>query len=156
MTLWSKAAADPPAYMGDTWERNKLLISGTIFLGVSHTHHMDTFCDSFLLRGYHHFLLLTSFILIECYPQVYGPGIPNLWMSPGFYQNLLRKSSPAHSLTQEFKTALNSHTAQCPLPLSTPKLCLLFHASMKVIFSFLVLKGDKDNVNLRSLKSLHQ
>lgn len=67
-----------------------------------------------------------------------------------------QESSPAHNLTQEFKTALNSHTAQCPLPLSPPKLCLIFHASIKVIFSFLVLKGDKDNVNLRSLKSLQK
>lgn len=36
-----------------------------------------------------------------------------------------------------------------------PKLCLISHASNKVPFSLLVLKGNKDNTNPHSLKSLH-
>ena len=36
-----------------------------------------------------------------------------------------------------------------------PKLCLISHASNKVRFSLLVLKGNKDNANPHSLKSLH-
>lgn len=74
-----------------------------------------------------------------------------------FFNKILpKKLGPAHSLTQEFKTTLNSHIDPCPTPLPSPKLCYISLASMESIFPVLVLKGNKNNVNPHSIKCLHQ